>query len=205
MPQVPQKSALAVAVLAFLAEEPMHAYRMQQLIRQRAKDSVVNVAQRNSIYQTISRLQRLELIKVHKTHRVEGRPERVTYEISEEGTAVLQHWMKEMVAVPAAEFPEFPAALAFLPILSHKDAVRQLKSRLAALEQRLAEAVAGAKAAQQMGLPRLFLIEDEYQQAMLRTELSWVRSLIADMESGEITWNVKWLRKLAAEFAAKEG
>ncbi len=35
---------LAMMVLALLVEEPMHAYRMQQLIREREKQDVVNVA-----------------------------------------------------------------------------------------------------------------------------------------------------------------
>jgi DNA-binding PadR family transcriptional regulator len=46
---------LALAVLSMLTEEPMHAYRMQRLIKDRRKDDVVNVSQRNSVYQTIQR------------------------------------------------------------------------------------------------------------------------------------------------------
>jgi DNA-binding PadR family transcriptional regulator len=54
-------SALGLIVLALLIEEPMHAYRMQKLIRERGKDQVVNVRRGASIYQTSDRLQRLEL------------------------------------------------------------------------------------------------------------------------------------------------
>ncbi len=95
----------------------MHAYRMHELIKARGKDTVVNVAQRNSVYQTIGRLLRSGLIRVQRTVRDEGRPERVVYEITDEGSATLQSWLKAMLAVPATEFPEFPAALAFLPLL----------------------------------------------------------------------------------------
>jgi hypothetical protein len=48
----PRRSVLALAVLSMLTEEPMHAYRMQQLIKERRKDDIVNVSQRNSVYQT---------------------------------------------------------------------------------------------------------------------------------------------------------
>jgi DNA-binding PadR family transcriptional regulator len=50
------RSPLAMVLLALLAEEPMHPYRMQQLIKGRGKDKIANVARPNSVYQTIDRL-----------------------------------------------------------------------------------------------------------------------------------------------------
>src|ERR1700675_2963268 len=93
-----QKSPLALAILAMLTEEPMHAYRMHELIKDRGKASVVNVAQRNSVYQTIARLLRTDLIRVDRTMRAEGRPERVVYAITAGGCACLMQWLKEMLA-----------------------------------------------------------------------------------------------------------
>lgn len=63
MASFPRRSPLALAVLALLWEEPMHPYRIQQLIRERGKDEVVNVRQRASIYQAIDRLERDKLIE----------------------------------------------------------------------------------------------------------------------------------------------
>jgi hypothetical protein len=50
------------------------------------------------------------------------------------------------------------------------------------------------------GLPRLFLIEDDYKQAMLKAELTWVKRLVEELESKALTWSRPWLRKVAAEF-----
>jgi DNA-binding PadR family transcriptional regulator len=194
-----QRSPLAMTVLAFLAEAPMHAYRMHELIKQRGKDSVVNVAQRNSVYQTIARLLRTDLIRVQQTLQDEGRPERVVYEITEQGSQTLSRWLKDMLAEPGNEFPEFPAALAFLPVLAPKDVSRQLQQRVATLETRLAEAQASVKQAMEHGLPRLFLIEEDYKITMIRTELGWVRKLVAELDAKELNWNAQWLRKVAAE------
>ena len=84
-----------------------------------------------------------------------------------------------MLPAPAREFPEFPAALAFLPIL-HPDQVHDLlAARVTAGEDRLAALESGAPP----GLPRLFLIEDEYRATMLRAELQWLRTVVADLES----------------------
>jgi DNA-binding PadR family transcriptional regulator len=195
-----QRSPLAVTVLALLAEAPMHAYRMHDLIKRRGKDSVVNVAQRNSVYQTIARLLRSGLIRVQQTLRHEGRPERVVYEITDEGSATLVRWLKDMLAAPAQEYPDFPAALAFVPVLSPRDALRQLELRVVAIETQLAQSQAITREVLAAGLPRLFLIEDDYKQAMLRAELTWVKKLVEELESKALTWSRPWLRKVAAEF-----
>lgn len=191
-----------MVVLAFLAEAPMHAYRMHELIKERAKDSVVNVAQRNSVYQTLARLLRAKLIRVQETTRDEGRPERVVYQITEEGFGSLRAWLTEMLGTPAREYPLFPAALAFIVVLSPKEALRQLEARLTTLEGQLASNAGATATALASGLPRLFLIEDEYREAMLRAELGWVRGLVEDLRAKRLTWNQEWLRKLAARMAA---
>ncbi|WP_319460810.1 PadR family transcriptional regulator [Micromonospora sp. RTP1Z1] len=185
-----RRSPLAMMVLALLVEEPMHAYRMQQLIRERDKQDVVNVAQRNSIYQTIDRLRRDELIRVAHTARDERRPERTVYELTDEGRRTLDEWLADALATPAREFPEFPAALSFLPILPPAAATRQLERRAETLAGRLREREAVLAAVE---LPRLFLIEDEYRLALLRTELDWVRRLAAELRAGTLTWSGEWL------------
>ncbi|WP_010276165.1 AAA family ATPase [Paenibacillus senegalensis] len=67
-----KKSTVALAVLCFLIEEPMHPYRMQQLIKEREKDEVINVRHRTSIYQTIERLYRDKAIAIQGKKRMKG-------------------------------------------------------------------------------------------------------------------------------------
>src|SRR5881275_2834817 len=112
MKRIARRSPLALAILALLYEAPMHPYRMQQLIKERGKDEVINVRQRASLYQTIDRLLRAQLIAIRETAREEKRPERTIYELTEEGRETVLRWMREMLSTPAREFPEFPAALA---------------------------------------------------------------------------------------------
>src|ERR1044071_786140 len=96
MKQKERRSPLALAILALLYEAPMHPYRMQQLIKERGKDTVINVQQRTSIYQTIERLLRAGLIIVAETTRDERWPERTVYALTEEGRETLREWMHEM-------------------------------------------------------------------------------------------------------------
>jgi DNA-binding PadR family transcriptional regulator len=182
----PRRSVLALAVLSMLTEEPMHAYRMQQLIKERHKDDVVNVTQRNSVYQTIQRLLRDELVEVGSTERADNRPERTTYRITNAGRTVLGDWLRTMLATPSNEYPEFPAALSFLPNLSPPEAIEALTARVSRLEERLT--ALGDEMTQNDFLPRLFLIESEYQHQVVGAELAYVRSLVDDLRAERITW-----------------
>lgn len=183
----PRRSVLALAVLSMLTEEPMHAYRMQQLIKERRKDDVVNVSQRNSVYQTVQRLARDGLVEVAATQRAENRPERTMFRITDAGRATLNDWLYTMLSTPASEYPEFPAALSFLPNLAPAEAVEALTARVARLEERLA-ALEAEIAEVGRFLPRLFAIESEYQRQVVQAELTYVRGLVEDLRAERITW-----------------
>jgi DNA-binding PadR family transcriptional regulator len=199
-PAEPRRSTLAMLLLALLLEAPMHPYRMQQMIRERGQDQLVNVAQRNSVYQALDRLVRDGLARPGGTAREQGRPERTVYEITPDGEATLRRWLTAMLPMPAREFPEFPAALAFLPILEPAVVRSLLERRVTALEEKLAGVVGQAPP----GLPRLFLIEDEYRAAMLRAELAWVRALVDDLASGRLTWDEALIQSTLAEFGPEQ-
>jgi DNA-binding PadR family transcriptional regulator len=183
----PRRSVLAVAVLSMLTEEPMHAYRMQQLIKERHKGDVVNVTQRNSIYQTIDRLLRDGLVEVQSSAREANRPERTTYRITDAGRAILREWLDTMLSMPVNEYPEFPAALSFLPNLKPRGAIAALMTRISHLDRQLA-ALDDGLAQGSTFLPRIFLIESEYQRQVLAAELDYVRALVDDLRAERITW-----------------
>jgi DNA-binding PadR family transcriptional regulator len=187
-----------VQVLLLLAEEPMHAYRMQQLIKARDKDRIVNIAQRNSVYQTLDRLLRAALIEVSDRVRAPGRPERTVYRLTDAGRGTLDEWLREMLSTPSREFPEFPVALASLAYLTPELAAGYLEERTRELRSRLRRAESDAERAQGAGLPRMFLLEDEYQNALTRAELRWVDALVDDLRSGRLAWDREWLDAVAA-------
>ena len=187
----PRRSTLGLVLLALLAEAPMHPYRMQQVIKERGQDQLVNVAQRNSVYQALERLVRDGLVRPVSTAREAGRPERTVYEITDAGRATMHRWLTEMLPAPAREFPEFPAALAFVAVLAPALVRDLLVVRRETQEARLAALHEQAPP----GLPRLFLIEDEYRAAMLSAEIAWLRSVVADLDSGAFTWDLEMIQK----------
>jgi len=190
---------LALVVLALLYEVPMHPYRMQQLIKERGKDGVVNVRQRASVYQTIDRLQRLGLIASREKVREEKWPERTVYELTDEGRRTFRNWMDEALSARAREFPEFPVAVSLLGLLTPEEALRQLETRMAALEDEAARIDSQFGRAAAEGLPRLFSLETEYQRATLEAELEWIRVVVDDLRTGRLTWSKEWLRQFSEQ------
>jgi DNA-binding PadR family transcriptional regulator len=190
MPRKFERSPLGLAILVLLHEAPMHPYRMQRLIKERGKDLVINVGQRASLYQMIERLLREGLITFWETEQQEGFPERTVYRLTDAGHDTAVTWLRAMVAAPANEFPEFPAALSLLPLLLPDDALRQLESREAALARQIAALEAENQRAPD--LPRLFLLESEYLRRVLDAEMTWVQSVIADLRAGTLTWTNDW-------------
>lgn len=182
-----QRSGLALAVLALATEAPMHPYRMQQLIRERGKDQVVNVGQRSQLYKTIDRLVRDGLLVAQGTERQATRPERTVYAATDAGRELAVTWTLDMLTAPRHEFAEFTAALAYLTLLDTEVAADALALRLsdrrAELEHMRRELarVAG-------DLPRIVLIENEYAIAHLETDVAWIAKVVEDLRTGALTW-----------------
>lgn len=191
-----RRSPLAIVVLALLAEEPMHPYRIQQMLTERRKDQVANIAQRNSVYQTIDRLHRDGLVAVRETARDERRPERTVYEITPDGTTAFRAWVLETLATPAREYPIFPAALSETALFPPEEVLPALEARLAAMRDRLA--VTDADQTAGAYLPRVLMLEVEHERALVAAEVTWLESVVADLRAGRLTWSEQELRALAA-------
>ena len=84
-----------------------------------------------------------------------------------------------------------------LPVLTPKDALKQLEKRIALLEPAIARL--HARIAATDFLPRLFRLEIELLHAQAMAELRWVQAIADDLRSGRLTWNKAWLKKAVKE------
>ena len=185
-----RRSPLALAILGLLENGPMHPYGIQRLIRQWGKDQVVNVGQRASLYRMIDRLEVAGFIAAGGTERDERYPERTTYHLTGTGRAVSRQWLAEIISAPRNEFPEFPAALSFLMLLTPGTAGELLGHRRDLLTQRGADLHTELPA--ELGaapLPRVALVEIEYLHAVTSAELRWVTAIRQALADGSLTWD----------------
>jgi hypothetical protein len=109
--------------------------------------------------------------------------------------------MAEMLSAPRNEFPEFPAALSFLPLLT-PETTRDLLSRRRELLARQVSELEAALAAQPDGppIPRVTMLETEYLLAAAQAELSWVDGILAELAEGSLTWSREELRAIAEQW-----
>jgi DNA-binding PadR family transcriptional regulator len=177
-----------IAVLAFLREDRMHPYEMQRLLRERHKDELLAL-KRGSLYHAINRLSRDGLIEAISTRREGRRPARTTYRLTPGGAAALVSSLHAMVAVPRRETSELFAGLSFLVYLDPDDAAAQVEERIRRLEAEIDELTAARKRLIAR-VKRINLLEEEYMLVMRRAELRWLRRLLEDLRSHELTWNL---------------
>jgi DNA-binding PadR family transcriptional regulator len=186
-----RRNPLALAILSCLYERPMHPYEVAQTLRHRAKHESIRLNY-GSLYGVVETLERRGLISARETVREGRRPERTVYEITDTGSRELVDWLSELVSTPAKEYLQFEAALSLLAVLSPEESVTLLGDRAIALRLRVAKRRAARESAESAGLPRLFLIEDEYAQMLDEAELDWVGRLIKDIEGGSLEGVEQW-------------
>lgn len=192
-----RRSPLALAILAILGAEPLHPYGIQRRIKEWGKDTVVNVGDRSSLYKMINRLERADLIAATGTDRDPSYPERTTYRITDAGESAAAQWLGEIISTPRNEYPEFPAALSFAAMLTSDMTRTLLTSRLGLLAAHLAEL--DAELATEVGghqLPRINLLDAEYQRAITAAELDWTNRILGDLKSQDLTWSREQLIQL---------
>jgi DNA-binding PadR family transcriptional regulator len=191
----------ALAVLSLLSIGPLHPYGIQRLIKAWGKDQVINVGQRANLYKTIKRLHEAGLIEVRQTERDQQYPERTVYELTSAGRQESLQWLADMLATPRNEYPEFPAALSFIMMLEPDQAQALLAQRSAQVREILGKLKAELAMFSDT-LPRVTLLESEYQRAVAAAELAWLDSVTSDLRSGALTWSEE-LAEMARAYLAE--
>jgi DNA-binding PadR family transcriptional regulator len=173
---------LALAVLSALAQRPMHPYEIATTLRGQGKDQDMEFKW-GSLYTVVRNLDKHGMIASVESAREGRRPERTVYRITDAGRAELVDWARELVSSVAKEHPRFRSGLSVLAVLHPDEAANLLRQRLELLED-------GITAARETftqharHVPRLFLVESEYDLALQEAEAAWMRSLLAELTSG---------------------
>jgi DNA-binding PadR family transcriptional regulator len=191
MPRKNRPNPLALAVLVTLYEKAMHPYEIAQTLRSRAKHESVRLNY-GSLYAVVESLERRQLVEARETVREGNRPERTVYGITEAGAREMIDWLTDMIAVPAKEYPDFLAGLSFMPALSPEEALAAFRMRATTLELQLVKIRSVMRTAHDAGLPRLFMVETEFEEQLIETELHFVSGLIKDVASGSLEGLDMW-------------
>lgn len=186
---------LALAVLAYLAERPMHPYELGKLFTARNQQESIRY-RHSSLYMVVEQLRRAAFVVPVETQRESRRPERTIYALTEAGRAELQGWMRELVATPVKEYRQFEAALSLIVVLPPATVRGLLDDRLGALT---AEADRIRARIEASDVDPIFLVEHEYRLALLDAEREFVRGLAERIEGAGHTGFGRFWREFHAK------
>jgi len=181
---------LALSLLSLLAQQPMYPYEMAQTLRARGKDQNFTINW-GSLYTVVQNLEKHGLIEVAATEREGRQPERTTYQITPGGWSELHDWLSELLSVPADERGGFVVALSEAGILPPDEVIGLLRTRLATLDNENDRQQADLRLWTER-LPRVLLIETEYQLAMRQAQAGWLRGLLGELTAGTISGMDGW-------------
>jgi DNA-binding PadR family transcriptional regulator len=177
---------LGLAVLSLLTERPMHPYEMSAVMRQRDLSSAIKLNQ-SSLYSVIEALQREGWIVPIETQR-EGRyPERTIYTTTEAGRAEFADWLRSLIQQAPTEYTQFAAGLTFLGHLSPAEVATLLQEHAHSLQEQIRSSRSLIEKTRQLGVDRLFLVEDAYTLTLLEAKLAFVQQLIQEINDGTLT------------------
>jgi DNA-binding PadR family transcriptional regulator len=188
---VRRSNPLALAILVYLMERERHPYEIATDMRERHLHEAIKLNY-GSLYSVIAALERDGLISQRATIRDGRRPERTIYTLTDAGRREALDWLAELVAAPVKEYVRFQAALSLIGVLSPDEVVELLRRRLGTLETRLAVMSAQLSVRGEIDLPRLFILETEYEQRLLAAERDFVAELLAEIEDGSFERLDEW-------------
>jgi DNA-binding PadR family transcriptional regulator len=198
MPTAPKKprkrkvgNLLALAVLSYLTQRPMHPYELGRTLRENGDERSIKFTH-GSLYMVVQQLAKAGFITEQETSREGQRPERTVYALTDAGRDELRDWLRELVEEPHHEYPQFVAALSLIAALPPSEVVALLRRRLGRLAEQRAEIRALIDDALGKGVPGLFLVEEDYRLALLEAESTFVERFIEQITDPQTGWGRMW-------------
>ncbi|MGW3960332.1 PadR family transcriptional regulator [Amycolatopsis sp. NPDC005003] len=185
-------SMLGLAVLSVALERAMHPYEMAAVLKERGKDADMPIKW-GSLYTVVANLEKHGFLEAVESVKDGGRPERTVYRITPAGREEFEDWVRELVGTVDREPPRFKAGLSMIGVLGPDQAISRLRERLEQLEER-AEAHRATLEQLRPLMPRLFLVEAEYDLAMTKAEARWVRGFLEELTTGALPGLDAWRR-----------
>jgi len=194
---------LALAVLSYLTQRPMHPYELSRTLRDNGDVRTIKFTH-GSLYMVVEQLARAGFVAKQETLREGHRPERTVYRITDAGRQELHDWLRELVEEPQYEYPHFVVALSLIAALPPNEVLTLLHRRLDRLAGQRTEIRSMIDNTLAKGVPGLFLVEEDYRLALLDAEASFIERFIGQITDPENGWGPEWAQFHGQTFATDD-
>ncbi len=169
-----------VAILGLIAEQPCHAYELDQVIEERGMREWTDVAF-SSIYYVLNRLEKRGLVESVKVQKGNTPPRRV-YSLTNEGQAVMRKRVKELLSHLQRPAYDMDLGIANLTLLSRGEAITSMETYRVALEAHIIQMEAKWESQGKGTLP--LFVDGLFEHALVhrRAELDWITEFIKKLK-----------------------
>ena len=185
------ENLLALAVLSYLSQQPMHPYELGRTLRERGEARSIKF-NLGSLYMVFQQLEKASFVVQQETTRAGQRPERTVYAITDAGRQELREWLRDLIEEPRHEYPHFVAALSLIAALPPEEVVDLLTTRARRLAEQRDETRKLIADTLSAGVHPLFLVEEDYRLALLDAEAAFIEQFIARITHPRKGWAPQW-------------
>lgn len=186
-----RKNLLALAVMSYLTQRPMHPYELSRTLRTNGDDRSIKF-NHGSLYMVVGQLEKAGLIAAQETTREGQRPERTVFALTDAGRTEHTEWLRELVSEPQHEYPSFVAALSLIAALPPAEVAELLHTRLDRLRNEHHENRTLIDETLAQGVHPLFLVEEEYRIGQLDAEIDFTEGFLAKIDKPDADWRKAW-------------
>ncbi|MBN1825524.1 MAG: PadR family transcriptional regulator [Candidatus Eisenbacteria bacterium] len=162
-----------MAALGLVGREPMHGYRINQIVQQMGLEHWANLSP-SSIYNTLGRLAKKGAVSV-TTEREGKAPERTVYHITDRGRDLLQEHLRASLVYVGPEDRLFYVAVSFMESLPEEEIAALLEERIRRIETLIEDE---QKCTSDPGMPPHIVLMCEAGMFHFRVEIDVCRRLI---------------------------
>ncbi|MGC4379441.1 PadR family transcriptional regulator [Fictibacillus sp. Mic-4] len=171
-------------VLGMLMGGECHPYEIQQIIKKRQMHYYVKLA-KGSLYYSFQQLEEAGMIEAVETIRDTPRPDKTIYRITSLGKKEFHRLFEKQMAKPYEDFHPLYTAFSFIQHADRDQVKQAIRERINEMKKRveILEMLVQAKKAH---VPCAIIHSINGALAHSKTELSWLKELEKDAESGAL-------------------
>jgi DNA-binding PadR family transcriptional regulator len=176
-------SDLEVAILGLLYEEPQYGYQLEKTIEGWGMRNWTQIGF-SSIYYVLKKLEKKEMVE-SKLEKVNGKPSRNVFTITELGKRVMQEKLTELLSWNKKIINPFDLGLAYLNYLEPHETIKCLENYLESAQGRIKFLESSVKMQEELEAPYYVVALFSRPLATLKTEIEWVEKFIEKIKKEE--------------------